>query len=111
VATAAANKAAKEAEKQAAGEDVSPEAAELAVRVKELLARPVTDSALMALFTPSVPDAEQQQQIKMITRACSACAQVIRDNSNNCADRAAAIRHVREAKMTAVACVMHHGRI
>lgn len=58
------------------------------------------------LFTYHVPTTRQQSALRDIRKAGLALAIVIEENTPNCADRAAAIRKVREAVMTANAAVV-----
>lgn len=70
----------------------------------------VTHPQINALFTQHKPDAEQEEKMDMVRRACAACAQVIKNCVPNSADQTAAIRKVREAMYTAKAGIVCHGK-
>jgi hypothetical protein len=70
----------------------------------------VTDASIAHQFRYHQPDAEQVQQIQMIREAAAGFAQVIKDNTPGCPDQSAAIRHVRDAMMTANAAIVLRGR-
>jgi hypothetical protein len=56
-------------------------------------------------FSYHAPDAEQLPKYEAIRDAAKVFAQVIVDNTPSSADQSAAIRHVREAVMTANASI------
>lgn len=63
------------------------------------------------VFTYHSPTPEQQAKYSVLRYAAGDFAKVILDNVPACADRAAALRHVREAMMTANAAVALDGMI
>lgn len=65
--------------------------------------RPAID--IEAMFTYHPPTPEQQEQYKRIRDKAKELAQVIVDNTPYCADQSAALRHLREAVMTANASI------
>ena len=70
----------------------------------------ITNQQIAHWFTYHQPDPEQVQQIQRIREAGAAFAQIVKDNSPGCADQSAAIRHVRDAVMTANAAIVCRGR-
>ena len=76
----------------------------------ELENQEVTDNQIAQQFSSNPANEEDMAHMKRINNAGAAFAQVIKDNTRNCADQTAAIRLVRLAKMTANACVMLKGR-
>ena len=63
------------------------------------------------IFTYHKPTPEQLPRYDALRAAARAFAQVILDNTPACADRSAAIRKVREAVMTANACIALDGDV
>lgn len=61
---------------------------------------------IQRLFTYHAPSPEQMQQLQEIRGAAKLLAEIIVRNTPDCADRYAAIRHLREAVMTANAAVV-----
>ena len=70
---------------------------------------PFTDAQLDDMFTYH-DDPEKAPRYGAINEAAKAFARAIRDNTKPCADQSAAIRQVREARMTANAAVALDGR-
>ena len=67
--------------------------------------RRYSDDAIEALFTYHPPTPEQRLAYGKINEAAMQLAKVINDNVPECPDKSAAIRLVREARMTANAAV------
>lgn len=65
----------------------------------------MTDQELVNLFTYHRPEGNQQAHYSAINAAALAFAQVVRDHTPSCADQTAAIRKIREARMTANAAI------
>lgn len=72
---------------------------------------PVTHDNIDDVFTYHPPKGDAPQRYAAIREAAKAFARAILENTPSCADQAAAIRHVREAVMTANAAVALDGRI
>jgi hypothetical protein len=70
---------------------------------------PVGKKDLDNLFTYHSPKGSQPDQYAKIREAAKNLADVILDNSPQCADQQAAIRKVREAMMTANAAIATDG--
>lgn len=70
----------------------------------------ITSGQIQQWFENHGLDDEQAQRVERIRQAGAAFAQIIRDNSPNCADQTAALRKVREAVFTANAAVALRGR-
>ncbi len=70
----------------------------------------ITDVQIANWFKYHKPDDEAVDRIQRIRTAAGALAQIIKDNTPNCADQAAALRHVRDAMMTANASIVCRGR-
>lgn len=64
---------------------------------------------IFSYHAPTGPD--QLAKYQKLRDAAKTFAQAILDNSPQCADQTAAIRHVREAVMTANAAVALDGRL
>lgn len=77
---------------------------------QKLLGKPITEARLQLWFNYHAPNDEQVQRLKNIRQAAGAFAQIIHDNTTRSADQTDAIRKVREAMMTANACVVLGGR-
>jgi hypothetical protein len=73
--------------------------------------RPRLDLDLDHVFSYHAPTPFQQTQYEVIRAAAKTLAAVIEANTPRCADRQAAIRHVREAVMTANAAIALRGRL
>lgn len=69
----------------------------------------ISESNLANWFTYHVPSKEDQIKLDRINSAALAFAKVVIDNTPPSADQSAAIRHIREARMTANASVMCRG--
>lgn len=76
----------------------------------ELENQQVTDNQIAQQFSSNPANEEDTAHMKRINNAGAAFAQVIKDNTRNCADQTAAIRLVRLARMSANACVVLKGR-
>lgn len=64
------------------------------------------------IFSYHAPTGQEQlDKYQKLRDAAKAFAQAIEDNSPACADQTAAIRHVREAVMTANAAIALDGRL
>lgn len=63
------------------------------------------------IFTYHPPKGDQPEKYTKIREAAKAFARVLVENTPKCADQSAAIRHLREAVMTANAAVALEGRI
>ena len=61
------------------------------------------------VFSYHAPEGDQPQRYEAIRAAAKNLAQVIVDNTPPCADQSAALRHVREAVMTASASIALKG--
>lgn len=70
----------------------------------------ISDETLGNWFTYHSPTAEQQIGYKAIRDEALQLAKVIRDHAPACADTTAAIRHLREAVMTANAAIACGGK-
>jgi hypothetical protein len=66
---------------------------------------PVTKENLDDVFTYHAPKDDQPTRYANIRTACKAAAAAILDNTEKGADQQAAIRHIREAMMTANASI------
>ncbi|KKM85937.1 hypothetical protein LCGC14_1284020 [marine sediment metagenome] len=71
----------------------------------------VTLENLDWVFTYHAPIEDQRERYNTIARAAKNLARVILESCPSCADRTAAIRKVREAKMTANASIATHGAV
>lgn len=72
---------------------------------------PVTGENLKDVFRYQAPTPEQVEAYEAINAAAENLARVILENTPACADQQAAIRHVRDARMTANAAVALGGMI
>lgn len=72
---------------------------------------PLTPEDLVEIFTYHPPDAEQQVAYHLLREAALEFSRVILKTVPPCADQSAAIRHVREAVMTANAAIALKGRV
>ncbi len=63
------------------------------------------------VFSYHKPDLDDLAKYHTLREAAKVFAQVVLDNTPNCADRFAAIRKIREAVMTANAAVALKGRV
>lgn len=72
---------------------------------------PVLHRDLDHVFTYHPPHGDQVEKYQKLRAAAREFAQVILDETPACADQQAAIRHVREAMMTANAAVALDGRV
>ncbi len=67
----------------------------------------MTNEELKNLFTYHAPKGDQTERYEKINEAALNLAQVVIENTPKCADQTAAIRQIREARMTAnsaIAC-------
>jgi hypothetical protein len=67
--------------------------------------------ALRDIFTYHPPVMDDPKKYERIRTAALAFAQVIVDNTPKCADQSTAVRHVRDAVMTANAAVALKGAV
>jgi hypothetical protein len=67
--------------------------------------------ALRDIFTYHPPVMDDPKKYERIRAAALAFAQVIVDNTPKCADQSTAVRHVRDAVMTANAAVALKGAV
>lgn len=67
--------------------------------------------SLDQVFAYHSPTPAQQGNLTAVRYAAGDFAKSILDNVPDCADRAAALRHIREAMMTANAAIVLDGRI
>jgi hypothetical protein len=72
---------------------------------------PVTKQNLTDVFTYHAPTEAQKANYLEIRSAAKVLAEAILENTPQCADQQAALRHVREAVMTANAAVALEGLI
>lgn len=72
---------------------------------------PVTKGNLNEVFSYHAPTAGQPEKYQAIRSAARALAEAILDSTPVCADQQAALRHVREAMMTANAAVALGGEV
>ena len=63
------------------------------------------------VFTYHAPEGDDPQKYQRIRDAAKQLATVIIENTPNCADQSASLRHVREAVMTANASIALKGQI
>jgi hypothetical protein len=70
---------------------------------------PVTKANLDDVFSYHPPSGQQPTQYARVREAAKAMADVILENTPNCADQQAALRHLREAVMTANAAIALNG--
>jgi len=70
----------------------------------------ITDAQIARQFNDLPPTAEQAQKIARVRDAALVFCQIIKDNTNNSPDQAAAIRYVRLANMVAKDCIMLKGK-
>lgn len=79
------------------------------------MSQPVLDQskveALRDIFSYHKPEGDQPAQYERIRAAAFEFAKTIVENTPRCADQSAAIRHVREAVMTANASVALKGSV
>lgn len=66
---------------------------------------PVNEQNLDDVFTYHAPTGDQPAKYARIREACKNVARVILEETEICGDQQAAIRHVREAMMTANAAI------
>lgn len=71
---------------------------------------PDEEGAVRDLFTYHAPDEEAIQNMQEIRAQAEGLARLMMQNCPRCADRSAAIRHVREGVMTANAAIVLKGR-
>lgn len=71
--------------------------------------QPLTDAQIVDMFTYH-NDPNNLPKFAAINQACIELVKVIRDNCPMCPDQSAAIRLVREARMTANASIACEGR-
>ena len=69
------------------------------------MSRRLTDAAIEAMFTYHAPTSEQRIAYDRINTVAMQLARVINDACPDCPDKSAAIRLVREARMTANAAI------
>jgi len=72
---------------------------------------PVSRLNLDDVFTYHAPKGSQPDQYAKVREAAKNLAAVILENTPQCADQQAAIRHVREAMMTANAAIATDGAV
>lgn len=72
---------------------------------------PVTKSNLDDVFTYHAPTGDQPAKYARIREAAKHFANVILEDVPDCADRQAAIRHVREGMMTANGAIATNGAV
>jgi len=72
---------------------------------------PVTRNNLADVFTYHAPSGLANTQLIAVREAGRALAAAIIENTPQCADQQAAIRHVREAVMTANAAIVLVGAV
>jgi hypothetical protein len=72
---------------------------------------PVTKDNLHDVISSHNPDIEQMARMAIIREAAEEFAATILVNTPNCADQQAALRHVREALMTANSAVILRGAV
>lgn len=72
---------------------------------------PVTKENLDDVFTYHAPDEQQQVAYQQVRLFAKEFAQAILIHCPPCADQQAALRHVREAVMTANAAIALKGRV
>jgi hypothetical protein len=72
---------------------------------------PVTLDNLEKVFTYQSPNSETIPKYNKINAAAAVFAQAILENTPSCADQTAAIRLVREARMTANAAIALEGLV
>ncbi len=72
---------------------------------------PVTKENLKEVFTYHAPTEIQREQYNSIRTAAHDFALALIENTPTCADQQAALRHVREAVMTANAAVALNGKV
>lgn len=66
---------------------------------------PEEEENLNNLFTYHAPTGEQTERYRLINEAALNLARVVMENTPRCADQSAAIRKIREARMTANAAI------
>ncbi len=72
----------------------------------------VNDANVEKVFTyQQVPNEETKDRYRKVTRAAQTLAETILDCVPNCADRSAALRSVREARMWANAAIALNGEV
>jgi hypothetical protein len=72
---------------------------------------PIHARDLNDVFTYHAPEGRQPEQYARLREAAKAFAAVILEETPTCGDQQAALRHVREALMTANASVALGGRV
>ena len=72
---------------------------------------PVTKQNLADVFTYHAPTGMAPTQLAAVREAGKKLAEVILENTPQCGDQQAAIRHVREAVMTANAAIVLGGEV
>jgi len=71
----------------------------------------VTKDNVREVFTYHAPSPEQVEKMEVIREAAIALANAILATMPDCADKSAALRQVREARMTANAGIVLNGMI
>ncbi len=72
---------------------------------------PVTDANVDDVFSYHRPTEEQLPKYEAVRGAAKVFAHVLLQNTPTCADQQAALRHVREAVMTANAAIALQGSV
>jgi hypothetical protein len=72
---------------------------------------PFTDADLEEIFKYHAPEGDQVEKYTELRAAALEFAKTIRKCTPTCADQSAAIRHLREAVMTANAAIALKGRV
>ena len=72
---------------------------------------PVTKANVREVFTYHTPSPEQVEKMERIREAAIILATVILDTVPDCADKSAALRQIREARMTANAAIVLNGMV
>lgn len=72
---------------------------------------PVTKANVKEVFTYHAPSPEQVEKMERIREAAIELAQAILDCVPDSADKSAALRQVREARMTANAAIVLNGMV
>lgn len=65
----------------------------------------ISTENLATVFAYHAPRGDQAQRHGAIKSGAQAFAEIVLANAPDCADRAAAVRHIREAMMTASAAI------
>lgn len=71
---------------------------------------PVKSTMIVTAYEPRALQPDQRHAVDNVQNAGAAMAQLIEHNCPNCADRAAAMRKVREAVWTATCAIATNGR-